>query len=292
MRLLATSLFALVAPLASTSAQAVVAQFAGLEFPARVIDFGANLYPDGTPLSTQFAGLAITHASYFTSAAPNNNVAGGFLGNDASAGPPNTLSIRFAHSISEISFVYHQIGTGTSVIRARLLGNTVDSFPIAWNETLPNNFFGFLETALDELQIDFAGDFRLDSLAFNPVAGAACFYYNGTNVNPAGFGCVTLPVLGETWHGTVFNTPNTLLTALVFAPAGLGPAVPLFGGEFLLNPAQPLVAFTGAVNYSFAIPPDFALARATFAFQAVRLELVGGSPTFVPLNAVMLWLGL
>lgn len=292
MRLLASSLFALVAPLASTPAQAIVAQPSGLEFPGRLIDFGANLFPNGTQLSTQFGGLLITHASYFTAATPNNNVAGGFLGNDASAGPPNTLSIRFAHSISDISFVYHQIGTGTSVIRARLQGNTVDSISIAWNETSPNNFFGFLETALDELQIDFAGDFRLDSLAFNAIAGASCFYYNGSNVNPAGFGCLTGPILGETWHGHVFNTPNTLLTALVHAPAGLGPPVPLFGGELLLNPAQPLVVIAGAVNYSIPIPADFSLARATFAFQAVRLDLIGGSPTFVPMNAVLLWLGL
>lgn len=291
MRLL-TSLFALVAPLASTSAQAIVAQPSGLEFPARLIDFGASLYPNGTQLSTQFAGLLITHASYFTAAVPNNNVAGGFLGNDASAGPPNTLSIRFAHSISDISFVYHQIGAGTSVIRARLLGNTVDSFSIAWNETLPNNFFGFLETALDELQIDFAGDFRLDSLAFNPVAGAACYYYNGTNVNPAGFGCVTGPVLGETWHGAIYNTPNTLLTAIVFAPAGLGTPVPLFGGELLLNTAQPLIAFTGTTDYFFAIPPASSWAGTTLALQGVRLDLIGGSPTFVPLNAIVLWLGL
>ena len=292
MRLLASSLFALVAPLASTCAQAIVAQPSGLDFPGRVIDFGANLFPDGTPLSTQFGGLVITHASYFTAAAPNNNVAGGFLGNDASAGPPHTMSIRFAHSISDLSFVYHQIGAGTSTIRARLQGNTVDSFNIAWNETQPNNFFGFLETAIDELQIDFAGDFRLDSLAFNAIAGAACYYYNGSNVNPAGFGCMNGPILGETWHGHVFNAPNTLLTALVYAPAGLGPAVPLLGGEFLLDPAQPLIAFTGGADYFFPIPGDSSFAGTRLALQAVRIDLIGGTPTFVPMNAALLWLGL
>jgi hypothetical protein len=292
MRIL-TSLVALVAPLASAPAQAVVAATSGLQLPARLLHFGSGMFPDGTPLSTELAGLTISHASYFTAAAPSNNVAGGFLGNDVAAGPPNTLSIRFAQSISDISFVYHQVGTLTpSTIRAKLAGNTVDSFTILWNETLPNNFFGFVKTALDELQIDFATDFRLDSLAFNPVGGAGCYPYNGNNVNPASFGCTTLPVLGETWQATVFNTPNTLLTAIVYAPAGLLTPVPLFGGELLVDPSQPFVALVGTSSYSLPIPSASSWVGTTLAFQGVRLELVSGTPAFVPLNAMVLMLGL
>jgi hypothetical protein len=292
MRVLTTSLFALVAPLAPVAAQAIVAQSSGLAFPARVIDFGAGLFPDGTPVATQFAGLVITHASYFTAPAANNHVVGGFLGNDPAAGQPDTLRIRFAQSVGDVSFVYHQLGTGTSTIRALRQGLVVDSFPIAWNATQPNTFFGFLETALDELQIDFVGDFRLDELAFNPVGGAACFYYNGNNVNPASFGCLTLPVLGATWQGQVWNLPNTILTAIVWAPAGLGTPVPQFGGEMLLNPAQPLVGLLGAQNYSLAIPAEASWVGTTLVFQGVRLDLVSGVPAVVPLNAVMLMLGL
>jgi len=293
MRLLTTSLLALAVPLVSVAAQAIVAQPAGLQFPARVIDFGVGLFPDGTPLSTEFAGLLISHASYFTTSTPNNNVAGGFLANHVSAGSPDTLSIRFAHSIGDVSFVYHQIGTqAPSTIRALFQGVPVDSFTIQWNQTQPNNFFGFTKTGLDELQIDFVGDFRLDALAFNPVGGAGCHPFNGNNVNPASFGCVTLPVLGSTWQATVWNTPSTLFTALVHAPAGLGSPVPLFGGELLLNTAQPLVAFTGTTNYSLAIPAAASWVGTTLAFQGVRLELIGGTPTFVPLNAMLLMLGL
>src|SRR5688572_27738800 len=102
MRLLVASVFALVAPLVSTTAQAIIAAASGLESPARLIDFGAGAFPNGTPLSTELAGLTIAHASYFTVPAPNNNVVGGFLANDLAAGPPNTLSIRFAQSLSDI----------------------------------------------------------------------------------------------------------------------------------------------------------------------------------------------
>jgi hypothetical protein len=291
MRLLAASVLILAVPLATASAQALVAQPSGLQFPARTIDFGAGLFPDGTPISTEFAGLILTHASYFTTTTLNN-VNGGFLANNPAAGGPNTLSIRFAHSVADVSFVYHQIGTGTSTIRALFQGATVDQINIAWNATQPNNFFGFLETGLDELRIDFVGDFRVDELAFNPVGGASCHYYNGNNVNPASFGCLTGPILGEAWQTQIFNTPNTLLTAIVYAPAGLGPAVPLFGGEFLLNPSQPLVAFTGTTLYTIQIPPEASWAGATFALQGVRLELIGGTPTFVPLNAMLAILGL
>jgi hypothetical protein len=293
MRLVAASLLALAAPLAPVSAQAIIAQPSGLEFPARMLDFGAGLFPDGTALSTQFAGLMISHASYFTTASPVNNVAGGHLANDVAAGPPATLRIRFAQSVSDISFVYHQIGSpGSSTVRAMFQGFPVDSFTVQWNATQPNNFFGFLETGLDELQIDFVGDFRLDSLAFNPVGGAGCHPWNGTNVNPASFSCLTLPVLGETWQGMIWDTPNTLMTAMVYAPAGLAAPQPLLGGEFLLDASQPLVAFPGTTIYTLPIPAAASWVGTTLAFQGVRLELVGGSPTFVPLNALLLMLGL
>jgi hypothetical protein len=288
---LAAPLFALLVPLAASAAQAIVAQPSGLSSPGRVVDFGSGQFANGTPITTQFAGLTIAHASYFTTGA-SNNLAGGFLTNDFS-GPPNRLSIRFAQSISDVSFVYHQIGTqNPSVIRALLQGVTVDSFSILWNATSPNNFFGFEQTAMDEIQIDFDGDFNLDTLAFTAIGGAACHYYNGTNVNPAGFGCLTGPVLGGIWQSSVFTTPSTVLTALVHSPAGFAPPVRLFGGELLLSPALPWIAVTGGSTYSVPIPADPSWVGASLHFQAVRLELVGGGLAFVPMNATQIVIGL
>jgi hypothetical protein len=287
----AVSLVALAVPLAALPAQAIIAQTSGLVAPARLIDFGSGLYPNFTPVTTQFAGLTVTHARYFTTGV-SNNLVGGFLTNDFT-GLPNTLRIQFAQPISDVSFVYHQIGQqNPSVMRAMLQNVTMDSFSILWNQSQPNNWFGFTQTAMDELQIDFDADFNLDTLAFNPIGGASCNPFNGTNVNPAGFGCVTLPVLGTTWQGSVATAANTLLTALVYAPAGLGTPVPLFGGELLVDPSLPFIAFTGTTSYSLAIPPQSSWVGTSLVFQAVRLDLVGSSPMFVPLNAMQLIVGL
>ncbi|HZN41783.1 MAG TPA: hypothetical protein VFD82_23465 [Planctomycetota bacterium] len=294
MRLLAT-LVAFATTLAPASAQQqIIAQPWGLQLPARLIDFGAGMFPDATPVSSQFAGVTFSHASYFTAPAPNNNVVGGYLRNDFTAGPPDTMTIRFLHSVADVSFVYHQVGTqAPTTIRAKYQGFVVDYFTIMWNETQPNNFFGFLECHVDEVQIDFVGDFRIDSLAYNPVTGASCTFFNGSGVNPVAFSCATPPILGGMWHGTVVNTPNTVLTALVYSPAGmLAPAVPLFGGELLVHPAQAFVAFVGTTDYMLAIPSSSSWVGTQLALQGLRLDVVGGSPTFVPLNAMLLLLGL
>lgn len=289
MRLL-PAVFFLLAPLPGLAAQAIIAQNAGLTTPAQVIDFGAGVLPNFTPVSNQFPGLTITHASYFTTGV-SNNLVGGFLTNDFGAGLPNTLRIQFATPITDLSFVYHQISTQSpSVVRAVLQGVTVDSFSGTWNQSQPNNYFGFTNTVFDELQIDFVADFNVDTLAFNPVGAAACQYWNGSGVNPVGFTCGTLPQLGTTWQGTVATNPNTVLSAIVFAPGGFAPAFPLFGGELLVQPAG-LVAFSGLNNYTFAIPAATSWTGTVLPFQGVRLDVIGGVPTFVPLNALRLVIG-
>ena len=164
-----TALFAAVLSVllqAPSYAQAIIAQPSGLASPQHVIDFGANLYPNFTPVTTQFAGITLTHTRYFTTGV-SNNLVGGFLTNDGS-GLPNTLKIQFASPIHDLSFVYHQIGMSIpSNFRAMLAGVTVDSFSLLWNQNQSNNYFGFTNVVFDELQIDFDVDFNLDTLAFN-----------------------------------------------------------------------------------------------------------------------------
>ena len=167
-------------------AQAIVAQFAGLSNPDQVIDFGANVLPNFTPVTNQFAGITVSHASYFTTGT-SNNLVGGFLTNDFS-GAPNTLRIQFATPISDLSFVYHQVGVGApSQFRALLGGVLVSSFSHASDQFQPNNYFGFTNLVFDELQLDFVIDFNLDTLAFN-LAGPSIVSYctSSTTTN----GCV------------------------------------------------------------------------------------------------------
>src|SRR5262245_28237892 len=95
---LAAALF-LAAPAASVRAQAIIAHNSGLPSADHVIDFGANLYPNFTNITTQFTGIAATHTAYFTIGSYNNLV-GGFLTSNGS-GLPNTLTIKFGTPISD-----------------------------------------------------------------------------------------------------------------------------------------------------------------------------------------------
>lgn len=274
------------------SAQAIIAQSSGLTNPAQVIDFGANVLPNFTPVSTQFPGITITHASYFTTGV-SNNLVGGFLTNNFSAGSPNTLRIQFAAPIQDLTFVYHQISTAQpSFIRAVLGGVTVDSFSGTFNQFQTNNYFGFTNTVFDELQIDFVSDFNVDTLAFNPAGTpASCVAYNGSGINPSDLSCGTLPQLGTTWTGLIAVNANTLLTALVYAPGGFGAPLPLFGGELLLQPSPAPIAFTGLTSYAVPIPAAPSWVGTLLHFQGLRLDLVAGVPTFVPLNALLVTIG-
>jgi hypothetical protein len=271
--------------------QQIIAALAGIPSPNTVIDFGANLLPNFTPVSTQFPGITITHASYFTTGV-SNNLVGGFLTNNFSAGPPNTLSIVFAQPLTDLSFVYHQISTaGPSVIRVLLQGVPVDSFSGTWNQSQPNNFFGFTNQVFDELQIDFQADFNVDTLAFNPVGGAACQFYNGTGVNLPLFTCATLPVLGSIWQGAIATTPNTLLTGIAFSEAGFAAPLPLFGGELLIQTVPAPILFTGLGAHPLSIPNSPGLTGFALPFQGLRIEGVGPTFVFQPLNALRVIVG-
>lgn len=293
MRLFTTfaALAALCVP-ATLSAQQIIAATSGLPNPTTVFDFGANLLPNFTPVSTQFPGLTITHASYFTTGT-SNNLVGGFLTNNFSAGLPNTLRVQFTHPMSDCSFVYHQVGTsGPSTIRILLQSTLVDSFSGTWNQSQPNNYFGFQNTAFDEIQIDFVSDFNFDTLAVVDLSGARCDFHNGNGINPPDFTCATLPVLGTTWQGVIAGNPNTILTFLAFAPAGLAAPTPLFGGELLIGTSPPPVAWAAFGSYAMAIPSATGWLGTVLTFQGFRVDLVGPTTRFLPLNANDLVLGL
>jgi hypothetical protein len=292
MRLLTTfaALAALCVP-ATLSAQQIIAATSGLPNPTTVYDFGANLLPNFTPVSTQFPGLTITHANYFTTGT-SNNLVGGFLTNDFS-GQPNTLRIQFSHAMTDCSFVYHQIATSApSTIRILLQNTVMDSFSGTWNQYQPNNYFGFQNTAFDEIQIDFVIDFNFDTLAVVDPSGAHCVFHNGNGINPPDFTCATMPVLGTTWQGLVTGNPNTILTFLGFAPGGLAAPSPLAGGELLISTSPGPIAWAGFGSYALAIPAAPGWAGTVLTIQGFRVDLVGPTTRFVPLNALDLVLGL
>lgn len=277
------------APLAS---QAIIAQTQGLTNPGHVIDFGANLFPNFTPVSNQFPGIVITHARYFTTGV-SNNLVGGFLTNDP-IGLPNTLSIVFASPIQDLTFVYHQIGTSQpSVFRAMLGGVTVHSFSNSSNQSQPNNYFGFTGITFDELQLDFVGDFNVDTLAFND-AGATCTPRNGNGINQAIFTSSTTPILGQVWTSQIALNPNTITTFMAVAVGGAQvPPVPLFNGELLVRPTPYLVYLNDNLgNYSLAIPSAPSWDGFRLSTQGIRLQIVGPTIGVELTNALDLRLGL
>ncbi len=290
MRLVLCSLLATLG-VTGLPAQAIIAASSGLTNPGRVIDFGANVLANFAPVTNQFPGITVTHAAYFTTGI-SNNLVGGFLTNDGS-GQPNTLRIQFSSQLTDLSFVYHQIATnGPSNIRAMLLGVTVDSFSGTWNQSQTNNYFGFTNIVFDELQIDFQSDFNVDTLAINDLSAARCVFHNGNNLNPPDFTCASLPVLGSLWQGVVAGNANTVLTFLAFAPTGLAAPSPLFGGELLIQTSPAPVAFAGFGSYSLAIPSGSGWLGTVLTFQGFRVDQVGPTSMFVPLNANDLVLGL
>ena len=166
--------------LASTTASAgqIIAQMNGLSGTDHVTDFGADLYPNFTNITTEFPGLTFSHTRYYTTSSVNNMV-GGFLTNDFS-GPPDTLTIKFDNPITDLSFAYHQIGQSQpSVFRAMLGGAVVDSFSNLSDQYQPNNYFGFTDLVFDELQLDFVGDFNIDYLAYNDAGSIGTPYCFG-----------------------------------------------------------------------------------------------------------------
>jgi len=189
-------LFVLLAFLPASMARAdqIIAETSGLANPDFVEDFGAGLYPNFTPITTEFPPLVFSHTRYYTTGS-SNNLQGGFLTNDFS-GAPDTFTVRFPGPVTEVSFVYHQIGTfAASNFRVLLGGVVVDSFSNQSNQTQPNNYFGFTNLLFDELQVDFVADFNIDELAYS-VAGGPSSYCSPAGANSVSAGGAVLSSTG------------------------------------------------------------------------------------------------
>ena len=278
-----STLFAVVVPVVlsafapSAAAQAIIAQSAGLSSPDHVVDFGANLYPNFTPISTEFPPLTVTHARYFTTGV-SNNLIGGFLTNDFS-GAPDTLKVKWAAPISDVSFVYHQIGTGTSFFRAMLGATVVDSFSIAWDQSSPNNYFGFTNIVFDEIQVDFVGDFNVDTFAFND-AGSPVVTYCTAKLNS--LGCTpaiaatgsSSATAGSGFTISASNVINNKPGLVLYGNTGRA-ALPFQGGTLCV--AGP-VRRTTPINSGGNPPPNDCSGVYAIDFNSFAVGALGGTP--------------
>jgi len=267
----------LLVPTTSVHAQAIIAQTSGLTSPDHVIDFGANLFPNFTNVTTQFPGITLTHSRYYTTGV-SNNLVGGFITNDFS-GAPDTLTIKFATPISDLSFVYHQIGTSApSNFRAMLGAVVVDSFSNLSNQFQPNNYFGFTNIVFDELQLDFIGDFNVDTLAFNDAGQATVYCTAKLN----SLGCT--PAIGYTGNPSasagsgfvvsatqVVNNKNGLLFYGVSGQA----ALPFQGGTLCVKSQ---VRRTPSVNSGGNPPPNDCSGVFAIDMNLFAVGGLGGTP--------------
>jgi hypothetical protein len=273
------AVFVLLGPAMSGHAQAIIAQPSGLSNPDHVIDFGANLYPNFTPITTQFAGITVAHASYFTTGT-SNNLVGGFLTNNFSSGPPDTLKIKFATPIRDLSFVYHQVGqSGPSNFRAMLGVTVVDSFSLLWNQSSPNNYFGFTNIFFDELQIDFVNDYNLDTLAFDD-AGSPTTVYCTAKVNSQG--CTpsisatgtSSASSGSGFTLSTINVINNKPGLYLYTNTGRV-AIPFQGALRCVNtPIRRSIPLASGGN----APPNDCSGNYSLDFNAFAVGALGGSP--------------
>jgi hypothetical protein len=153
----------------TANATPISAAASGLTGTDEVITFGANAYPNFTEITDQFAGITVqfdgfvpANAAYFTTG-NFRNLQGGFLTTVISG----VTSITFDHAITDLSFVYQQVGPGESTFTALLDGVLVETFGLAWNQEDLNNYFGFTGIVFDQLQVFSPGLLNMDTLAFN-----------------------------------------------------------------------------------------------------------------------------
>jgi hypothetical protein len=273
-----TSLAALIFPASTALGGQIIAQNSGLAGTDHLIDFGANVYPNFTVITTEFPPLTVAHARYYTTGSVNN-INGGFLTNDFS-GSPDTLSITFATPISDLSFVYHQINSSQpSVFRALLGGVLVDSFSNTSDQFQSNNYFGFTDLHFDELQLDFVSDFNVDEFAFNDSNSSApgvpyCFG------DGSGISC-PCSALGSAGEGCL----NTSGAGALLSASG---SASLSSDTFALNisgvpGAKPGLVLRG--NNQVAVPAGDGILCTTGGSQRSHVQTtVAGATTFTDFN--------
>lgn len=117
---------------------------------------------------------------------------------------------------------------------------------------------------------------------------ATCALRNGSGVNPLGFACTTMPVLGATWTSSVERLPQTTSTFLGLS-ATLG-EIPFGGGEILIGLVPQPLFQQGAGTHSIPIPNVSNLLGAALHAQGFRIDMPA-APRFTMLNAQDLKLG-
>ena len=153
------------------SATPISDQASGLAAPDVVIDFGVDLLPDLSVVTTQFASSGVTFGPDFLyrgEAFPSSvATSGGYLQPN---GPVTIGSILFSTDVTAAGFSL-RTAAGVSLFEAFLDGALVESFSAATDlDGSTARFYGFEGILFDELRFDPQdGGFLLDNLQYNVV---------------------------------------------------------------------------------------------------------------------------
>ncbi len=171
---LTTALFALASGLASAST--IVDRNNGLLAPDTVLDFGDNVFPEGTIINNQFNSAGVTFGpvyrySDFNGSNPAQTQ--GYL--HLNGGNPG--SMNFTNAVSDVAFSW-LTSPGTTTFSAFLGFTLVESFTTATSNANTGNgrFYGFESIVFDRITFrltsPFGANWTLDNLQFNVATTA------------------------------------------------------------------------------------------------------------------------
>jgi len=198
--------------------------------------------------------------------------------------PPNTVVLArasFPIWVSSLNISNCQSRSGTNF---RVAGDV-----IYFDHPGGGGVFGIPSVAAGgSLMVDPVATRMVRNVLDRFLDNATCALRNGSGVNPLGFDCTTMPVLGATWTSSVERLPQTTSTFLGLS-ASLG-EVAFAGGEILIGLAPPPLFQPGSGTHSVVIPNVSNLLGAALFAQGFRID-GGAAPTFTLLNAQDLKLG-
>ena len=235
-----------------------------------------------------FAGTGVTHGQFFGQSSLNGNA---ILGHEVDeihpTWSPANIQVLARGRAFNADF---RLDVSNCNVR-RFLPATEGGEMIYFDHPGGGAVFGAPTVAFGgAVMVDAVASQVLENVLNRFLGQPACVFRNGSGVNETGFGCATLPILGTNWKTTVATHGTTASTYLSLA---VTPAQLLFpgGGELLLSPVPPPVFQAGNGTHSVAVPNNSVLLGAWLYAQGMRVDMVGGLPSLVLLNAQDVLLG-
>lgn len=184
----------------NTYATPIEASGTGLSSPNTFIDFGADLYPLGTPIFDEFSSSGVTFTSniadswsYETHGADVNSQSEGHVQRSAGTIDFGVFNINFSGTISDALFNFRAFTGTTWTLTSLLNGGIVESFNFVGfssSDPITDSLYGFLDSNFNEIQIanhnDFAG-FEIDNLQYNSVSEPTTLVFLALGLMGIGF---------------------------------------------------------------------------------------------------------